>query len=196
MNATPEPFERHQRVTDTDRERVAQALLAAMTDGRLTHGETDELVAKAYAATTIGDLTALLTDLGVGTVAVLTPPPARVQDTRIGGRPGSHLSVAVFGSVERTGGWTLPAVHSSFCYLGNVTIDLREAQFARPRCTIVAVSILGDIKVIVPPDITVRISGTGLIDNFTGRSHQGSPAAPVVRVMGLALLGEIVVVSP
>jgi len=197
MNSSPAPLDDRQRVGDTDRERVANTLLAAMTEGRLTAAELDERLTDAYAATTVADLGVLVADLGHDTDTVLAPRAAEsapdTRDDRINFRPGSHVSVAILGSVERTGGWVAPWVHTSFCYLGNITIDLREARFSRPSCTIVALAIFGTIRIIVPPDVTVRTAGLGLIGNFTGTSAHPSPDAPLVRVTGIALLGEVVV---
>jgi hypothetical protein len=209
MSPTPAPLDKHLRVSDADRERVADFLAGTLSDGRLTVGELDERVAAAYAARTLGDLTPLVADLSVDLRDVLSPPlqgstvgvptlsdiSKRVElDGRIGGRAGSHISLAVLGSVERIGEWVLPILHTCLCYLGRVTIDLREARFAKRRSTIVALSVLGDVRVVVPPDVTVRVSGVGLIGNFSGRAQQGLPGAPIVHVTGLALWGEVAVV--
>jgi hypothetical protein len=56
----PEP---HLRAGDTDRAAVATVLGRHMADGRLTVGEYDERVARAYAARTYGDLADLTADL-------------------------------------------------------------------------------------------------------------------------------------
>lgn len=63
------------RVSDAEREEVAQRLRAAATDGRLTLAESDERQALAYAAQFHHDLTPLTADLPE---PVAEPPvPAR-----------------------------------------------------------------------------------------------------------------------
>ena len=49
-----------------DRERAVGVLRAAFTEGRLNQDELDDLVARAYAARTYGDLWALIADLPAG----------------------------------------------------------------------------------------------------------------------------------
>jgi hypothetical protein len=49
-----------------DRERTVGVLRAAFTEGRLTQDELDDLVGRAYAARTYGDLWALTADLPTG----------------------------------------------------------------------------------------------------------------------------------
>lgn len=53
------------RMTDAEREQVAQTLRAAGTDGRLDLDELEQRVAKAYGAKTWADVTPLLEDLAV-----------------------------------------------------------------------------------------------------------------------------------
>ncbi|WP_430780458.1 DUF1707 SHOCT-like domain-containing protein [Actinoplanes sp. G11-F43] len=57
------------RAGDTDRQKVADQLKAALDEGRLDLSEYDERVQKAYGAKTYGDLDGLLDDLP-GTVPV------------------------------------------------------------------------------------------------------------------------------
>ncbi|PZS07972.1 MAG: hypothetical protein DLM64_13675 [Solirubrobacterales bacterium] len=52
------------RMTDAEREQVAQALRAAGADGRLSISELDERLSSAYAARSWGDAAPLLEDLG------------------------------------------------------------------------------------------------------------------------------------
>jgi hypothetical protein len=57
------------RAGDTDRQKVADQLKAALDEGRLDLSEYDERIQKAYGARTYGDLDGLLEDLP-GTVPV------------------------------------------------------------------------------------------------------------------------------
>lgn len=51
------------RASDAERERAAETLRRHHADGRLTTDELEERTARAYAATTIGDLDRLFSDL-------------------------------------------------------------------------------------------------------------------------------------
>jgi hypothetical protein len=83
----PEP---HLRAGDADREAVATALGEHMAAGRLTLAEFDERLARAYAATTYGELAELTADLPsptpsgatVATPAPDAPAPAAVAHRR------------------------------------------------------------------------------------------------------------------
>ena len=166
-----------------------------MATGRLEPDEFETRVDTTYRARTLGELVPLIDDLSTESYAVVAPRRTGTElDRRIGGKPGSHLSLAILGSVERSGGWVVPQLHSSFSYLGNVRLDLRESRFAKRRSTITAICLLGNIQVVVPRDATVRADGVGIVGNFSGPSVQGPEGAPEIRVTGLALWGEVVVI--
>jgi hypothetical protein len=187
-------FDQGQRASDDDRDRVVDVLSAAMASGRLDPEDFRSRVETAYRAGTLGELVPIIDDLSTESQAIIAPRPKAETDRRIGGRPGSRLSMAVLGSVERTGGWVLPRLHSSFSYLGNVRLDLRESRFAKQRSTILAFSLLGSVRVVVPRDADVRSEGLGVVGNFSGPSVQGHAGGPEIRVTGLALWGEVVVI--
>ncbi len=63
------------RAADADRQAVADALKAALDEGRLDLHEYDERLQQAYAAKTYGELDALLTDLPAA-VPAQRPQPA------------------------------------------------------------------------------------------------------------------------
>ncbi|MGO8725632.1 MAG: DUF1707 domain-containing protein, partial [Streptosporangiaceae bacterium] len=64
MSNLPEPADaRSLRVSDADRERVADVLRDAAGQGRITFDELDERLGVAYAAKTYADLEAVTSDL-------------------------------------------------------------------------------------------------------------------------------------
>jgi hypothetical protein len=68
------------RAADGDRQRVADQLREALTEGRLDLSEYDERLTGAYAAKTYGDLDRLLSDLpNAAPIEPYTPPPAPVE---------------------------------------------------------------------------------------------------------------------
>lgn len=190
------------RASDTDRERVAQQLHNALGEGRITVDELEQRLDTVYAAKTLGELEPVTADLPTepspSSQARPAPRGPRQPDSRIGGHPGSTMSVALLSGASRKGNWVLPPQHNSFALMGGVEIDLRNARFAEQHSTITAVAVMGGIDITVPDDITVDVSGIGLMGGFESQDRGDVDAAPdsapVVKVTGLALMGGVTVV--
>jgi hypothetical protein len=198
VSEQPEPLS--MRASDADRERVAQVLHQAMADGRLSTGELDERLSQLYRTRTFGELVPLTEDLpdGASALPAVSRPAAAEPSAdapRVGGTPGSTGSVAVMSQVVRDRDWVVPAHYSATAFWGEVVLDLREATFEDRECTIQANSIMAGIRVIVPPELTVRIEGTAVMGDFQRRAEgAGAPGSPVVVVTGFALMGAVDVV--
>jgi hypothetical protein len=51
---------------------------------------------------------------------------------------------------------------------------------------------MGGIDITVPPDVGVDVDGWAVMGGFGGRAAgPGTPGAPTVRVVGLALMGAV-----
>ena len=198
MSDLPQPADRRQlRVSDADREQAAEVLRQAAGDGRITFDELDQRLEAAYAARTYGDLTEVTADLpapGQPPPGPLTPAPApgTFPAARIGGEPGSGMSVAILSGVDRGGTWVVPPRHSVVAVLGGVHLDLREARFSQREVTIDVFTLMGGVDIMVGDDVEVDVSGFGIMGGFDHRaSGPGLPGAPKVRVGGLALMGGV-----
>ncbi|WP_199435129.1 DUF1707 SHOCT-like domain-containing protein [Qaidamihabitans albus] len=194
------PDPKQLRASDADRERIAQILHSALGEGRITVNELEERLDQVYSAKTLGDLEPVVEDLpDVSTSAALLPvTPAQVHrpDQRIGGQPGSAVSIAIMSGTARKGNWVVPPQHNSFAFWGGVEIDLRHARFAERHSTITAVAIMGGIEITVPDDIVVEVTGIGIMGAFEttdkkGAADSAAPDAPVVRINGLAFWGGV-----
>ncbi|WP_027945676.1 DUF1707 SHOCT-like domain-containing protein [Amycolatopsis taiwanensis] len=185
------------RASNADRERVAQILHNALSEGRITVQELEERLDAVYAAKTLAELDPPVADLPAVSAGAVVPSATRAPaiDSRIGGTPGSATSIAIMSSSSRKGNWVVPAQHNSFSFWGSVEIDLRDARFAERVSTITAVSIMGSIEITVPDDVVVEVSGIGFMGAFESKDHrdasQPPPGAPVVRVNGLAFWGAV-----
>lgn len=186
------------RVSNDDRERVAQVLHDAMAEGRLTVEELEERLDKVYAAKVFRDLEPLLADLPVGGKAPQLPVPAAatppVAANRVGGRGTSSAAVAVMSGTVRKGMWTVPPTFSSFALMGGVQIDLSEATFEDAETTIQAYAFMGGIEIFVPDDVVVQVNGVGFMgafENHVQNQGQPRPGAPLVKVNGLAVWGGV-----
>ncbi len=196
MSDLPQPADRRQlRVSDADREQAAEVLRQAAGDGRITFDELDQRLEAAYAARTYGDLTEVTADLpapGQPPPGPLATAPGTFPAARIGGEPGSGMSVAILGGVDRGGTWVVPPRHSVVAVLGGVQLDLREARFSQRDITIDVFTLMGGVDIMVGDDVEVDVSGVGIMGGFDHRaSGPGLPGAPKVRVVGLALLGGV-----
>jgi hypothetical protein len=196
MSNLPQPDgRRHLRVSDADREQTADLLRQAAGDGRITFDELDQRLEAAYAARTYGDLTEVTADLpapGQHSPAALDTAPGTFPAARIGGEPGSGVSIAILGGVDRGGTWVVPPRHSVVALLGGVQLDLREARFSQREVTIDVFTMMGGVDITVGEDVEVDVSGVGIMGGFDHRATgPGVPGAPKVRVVGLALMGGV-----
>jgi hypothetical protein len=191
------------RASDADRERVAQILHGALSEGRITMQELEARLTTVYAAKTLGELQPVTADLPAASTASATLEPAVTRalgfpDSRIGGHAGSMTSIGIMSGAVRKGSWVLPPQHNSLVFWGGAEIDLRHARFAEKQSTITAVAIMGGIEITVPDDINVDVTGIGFMGAFTLEDKAGTPpapaTAPTVKINGLAFWGGVVVV--
>ncbi|MEU3570166.1 DUF1707 domain-containing protein [Kitasatospora sp. NPDC036755] len=194
--AAPRPHapvaEAELRVSDADREKVAELLRDAYAEGRLDADEHADRIEAAYAAKTFGDLVPLTRDLPARPLSfekqpLDAPRPARPQPPA---RQESPTVVAIFGGASRKGRWRVGSHLSAFAAFGGVEIDLTDAVFESPEVEITVTAIFGGIEVRVPENVTLQGSGVGIFGGFDVREQTAAdPYAPVVRIKGLALFG-------
>ncbi|WP_407699205.1 DUF1707 SHOCT-like domain-containing protein [Streptomyces alkaliterrae] len=174
------------RISDADRDRVADLLRDALAEGRLTPEEHSERVEAAYRARTAGELEPLLRDLPAG-----RPRPTRAPDTA-GALAGPRSVVAIFSGATRKGRWRPGAQTTAFACFGGVEIDLSEAVFEQRETVVNATAIFGGVDIKVPENVTLRSSGSAVLGGFdVDEQTAEDPDAPVVIVRGLAIFGGV-----
>lgn len=171
------------RLSDAEREQVAQTLKEHLLAGRLTTEEFSERVERAYAARVGTDLDVVLEGLpGGGVEATTGLVKARA----------SRFSAAMLSHVVRRGrrrlrGWTVAA-----SALGDLDLDLREAELEKDQTTVNVLAVFGNVDVYVPDQIAVTLGGLGLVGHQRDHGIDASHAdAPVLRVRVLSLFGTI-----
>ncbi|MEU6733804.1 DUF1707 SHOCT-like domain-containing protein [Streptomyces physcomitrii] len=189
------------RASDADRDRVAEILREAVAEGRLDMEEFDERLDAVYRARTYGELAPLTRDLpGAGAVAPAKAPGAGAGrpdgevhwPDRIGGAPTSKGAFAFWSGFSRKGRWTVPRVFTAFAVWGGGEIDLREADFEADEAVIRCFTVMGGVHVTVPPELTVRVTGIGIMGGFgDAAGGQGTPGSPQVTVTGFSLMGGV-----
>ena len=201
----PEPADPHaaMRASDSDRDRVAETLSKAFAEGRLQPEEYRERLDGVFASLTFGELEQYTRDLpGHLPARTLAGPAAMVGgQSAAGGTPvvrGTSTEptvVAVFGSAERSGQWTVPERLVATAVFGEIKLDLSEAVLAAPEVDLVLNAVLGSIQLRVPDDVRVTDAGAAILGSreLTGGPGTGAEG-PLLRLSGVALLGSVEVI--
>ena len=183
------------RISDNDRQKVAEVLREAAGEGRVDLDELDERLELTWGAKTYADLVPITADLHLPahpqTAIPLVPRPSHVPAV------GHASSTAIMGECKRRGVWSVPEHHSAFALMGTVVIDLRQAQLSAHETLINASTIMGEVRIIVPAHLNVVIDGTPIMGEF-GHGKDRTPAeigpnSPTIRVRGMAMMGSVTV---
>jgi hypothetical protein len=155
------------RVSNPEREHVAELLAEHFAAGRLSPEEFAERADSAASAVTRKDLNRVLVDL-----------------------PGAHLPEALVndvleltntaGDLRRGGQWVVPSrirIRSAF---GNAHIDFRSARFTAPVVTIEVNLVVGNLDIRVPEGATADLDeARTVIGSITDKTEKiferGSP---------------------
>ncbi|GAA1917923.1 DUF1707 domain-containing protein [Nocardioides lentus] len=188
------------RISDAERQQVAEALRDAAGDGRLDLDELEERLEATWSARTYADLEPVLADLPAqapappGERAVARRGPAAAAATHA---QTYDASTGMLSERRRTGVWRVPAEHTAVAVLGAVTLDLREAVFEARETTIVANTVLGSVEIVVDAETAVVVDGTPVLGDYSPVTDKVPPqlhdGSPVVRVRGVSLLGSVTV---
>src|ERR1700737_3447391 len=106
--------------------------------------------------------------------------------------------VSFLSSTQREGRWQLPRRFRALAVLGNIELDLRDAEVGYGVSVIEAVAVMGNIEITIPPEIAVECDGDTLMGTFTlkytGRANPSAASRDrVVRVVGTAYAGSVAV---
>ncbi len=174
------------RVSDQDRDGVAQRLQQAFAERRLDDDEFDERMRAALTARTSADLDKLTADLPAvmpGSTAPAVP-----------GRPAGRWAVAYKNSIRRGGRWRVPERFTSVVYKGDGWLDLRAAELTSPVTTVLAIAYKSRIDILVPPGVRVELEGFGVSKGWSAEEEleiRLPQDAPTVHVRGIAYKGTI-----
>ncbi len=139
-------------------------------------------MAKAYSASTFGELERLTNDL-----------PEAMEFRRGKSRPApSTMLLAILSGFDRSGRWNVPGRMTTVTLFGGGVVDLRYADFTSADVEIHAYSIFGGQTIVLPPETNVEIKGHGVMGGFDHAvDGAGTPGAPKVTVKGFSLLGGV-----
>jgi hypothetical protein len=175
------------RVSDAERDKVAEILREAAGDGRLGLDELDERLEATYAAKTYAELAPITHDLGLVAPTASTLPAVERE-----------RAMAIMGGVERRGRWVVPEHFTVFCMMGGAELDLRQAQFSAREVTLTVNAFMGGATIIVNRSTHVIVEGTGIMGGYSpprsGPDETLRADSPTVRVKGVAIMGGVDVV--
>jgi hypothetical protein len=168
------------RASDAERDATVVRLREAMAEGRLTLDDFSQRTDTALSARTRDQLAEVVADLPAhpGYSVAAFPAP---------------WVVSIMGSAKRTGRWRVGHELHAVSIMGDCKIDLREAVIDAPVINIDALAVMGTVEVIVPEGVEVDLEGTAIMGTKALRMSNAPPrlGAPLVRITGLALMGEI-----
>ena len=177
---------------DAARARIIGRLGDHFAREHLTLQELEGRLERAYRATDIRTLDALVADLPA------EPAPAAVERAAPGAptrdRAPSKTILALAGGVVRRGRWLVPRRLRAVAIMGVVELDLRDAALGPGVTEIRALALMGAVVVRVPPGVILESDGVAILGGFEDQLRTpatGDANAPVVRVSGLALMGGV-----
>ncbi|MEU8245939.1 DUF1707 domain-containing protein [Nonomuraea sp. NPDC048916] len=171
------------RVSDEDRERTAQQLQRAFTEGRLNQLELEDRLEVALTAKTYGDLLGLIADL---------PPELPAVDDVV-------LLESKSGHIKRSGDWAVPRRLRAVSKYGSVEIDFSQATIPYPVVELELELKYGSATIVLPEGGAVNVDGfqntwgSTTTTNVPGRPR---PGGVHVVVSGESKYGQLVVRYP
>jgi hypothetical protein len=177
------------RISDADRERAAQRLHQALSEGRITLSELEERLTVVYAARYEADLRPPFADLPdpgtfVDTPALAVPPDAPPVVLRAG-----------MSTIKRGGTWDVPPRLRLQSAMGSVVLDFCDTVIPHAVVDIEVDLGAGSAKLLVPDDSTANVDDV-VASMGTVKSSVPSvrrPGVPHFVVHGRAGMGSVTV---
>lgn len=172
------------------RQRIVDQLCDQYAAENLTDEMLEERLGKAFAATTVPALQALVADLPVAGPASSTA----VAVARAGAAAEREVVLAVMGGAERKGMWTPPHRLNVVAVMGGVELDFRQAIFPAGVTEVNIFVMMGGVEIVAPSGVRVEMNGMALMGGFGHRAFgqpPPDPDAPVLRIGGVAIMGGV-----
>ncbi|MEP6865577.1 MAG: LiaF domain-containing protein [Deltaproteobacteria bacterium] len=100
----------------------------------------------------------------------------------------------IMSSVERRGRWTAPKHTDLRVFGGNAELDFREASLAAGVTTIDVRVTMGNLELILPPELAIDVDVSSLMGSVEERHRlpvDPDPGRPMLRVTGRVLMGNL-----
>jgi hypothetical protein len=178
-NVLPEPL------PPAAQQRVVEVLTRHFAADLLSETELEARLQRVYAATSSGELEAVIADLPPVSEAAAPPVPKAAA---------SRISALFSGQESKLTG-VVPRQMELRARLGYVELDLTRASFAPGLTTIDVRAFMGYVQIRFPPGVGVESAGRALFGFFSLKGgsavgeEAGGTAQRVVRVTGRAVFG-------
>lgn len=198
---------------ESERQHALDNLTSAYALGKISLEEYETRADRIQKALSINAITSQVMDLSVPTAdtssrhtaprssrhnqtAETLPDPSSYLVEQRQGSP--EFLPCIMGDRKMTGDWLNSNSATSITLMGSTTLDLTETAIPPGRLKIEAIAIMGEIKILVPRGLPVRMSAFP----FMGEAHiqkgveqRVDRNLPYVEISGIALMGSIVVKS-
>jgi len=177
------------------REQAIAQLSDAFAHDLIEVEEFERRVTLAHRASSLSQVEQTVLDLTAAAPSTALVPARMQLPERANERERDNV-LALFGGVERRGAWTLPRHLKASAVLGGIVLDFREALLSPGVTEVHVLALMGGVQIIVPPGLSVEVSGTAIMGGFghveriPGRLD---PEVPVLRVHGVAIMGGVAV---
>lgn len=139
------------RVSDADRDQVAETLREAAAEGRITLEELDERLELTYSSRVYADLEPIVADLPSTPGSDLAQSPA-ADVSPVAGQSGDALVINAKGDTTvRKGTWEVPARVEANARWGTCKLDLRDARLTA-QVTEIWIDVTGGSGDIILPE--------------------------------------------
>lgn len=182
------------------RQQAIDALCEHFAKDALSVEEFERRVGLAHKAESTEELRRLLQDLPTGDLPIRREEASPAYPPRAGATvPASRVKergimVAALGGVERKGRWIPARQNFAVALMGGITLDFREALLPPGETEVWIFTVMGGAEIIVPPGLTVESDGVAIMGGF-GHTENApltdDPAAPILRLKGLAVMGGV-----
>ncbi|MFC4531553.1 DUF1707 SHOCT-like domain-containing protein [Sphaerisporangium dianthi] len=142
------------RMSDADRERVAERLQAAAGEGRLSQEEFEQRLSGVLAARTFGEVEQYVADLPGAAISIPVQERGELRTTAAG--------------LKRRGRWVVPRQLLVTAKAGSVKLDFTDALISHPVVEIYLDVVAGSTTLVLPRGATVDIDNVEMV---AGNSH-------------------------
>jgi len=176
------------------REAAVARLTQAFAEGRVELEDLEQRLEIVMRCESVADLKVTLSGLGRPAAPSAEPDVAvPAPSFRIDRPRASRWTVVVMSGANRRGRWVPAAVHRVYALMGGARLDLRDAELL-PGVTEIRINVLmGNVRVIVSPDLDLEVDGWALMGGIERRDLHPAPLETQlrrVRIRARVVLGR------
>jgi len=178
------------------REHVIARLSESYAEDLFDVDELERRLDLAHGAASVAELDGLTADLApvaatsASTALVLAGPTAIDDPNRL----DTKKQRVIMSSVERRGRWSVPRRLDLRVFMGNAELDFRDASLGSGITTIHVRVFMGNIEVILPPNLGIDVDVSSFAGSVTERHRvppDADPARPLIRIEGTVRFGNL-----